>query len=241
MQVESRMRSQTYKYGNSVHLPLPTMPPCPKCKKEFTSIRQVTRHLNQPLGFCASLQNDIIGTLHLATSVDSTDDLDLDSHEHFEYGEPQDGAIDPDLLPSEAWDESSMDVDPNSLPGHHPVGTTSTREYFPGVQVASAWPGGTTFMADFDQDRYSDKRGENLLRIALGAAPATQTISSRMKRIFRGGFVQSNRGMVRTRLILMYIVLKSSFISTSPRNQITCIIVCIVTSFRNVLFIATSF
>ena len=137
------------------------MPPCPKCKKEFTSIRQVTRHLNQPLGFCANLQNDIIGTLHPATfstSVDSTDDLD--SHEHSEYGEPQDGVIDPHPPPSEAWDEPGMDVDSDSLPGHYSVSTTSTREYFP--EVANAWPGSTTFMADFDQDRYSDERGENL-------------------------------------------------------------------------------
>jgi hypothetical protein len=44
----------------------------------------------------------------------------------------------------------------------------------------------------------------NLLRIALEAAPATQTISFEGEEILRGGSFKCDRGMVRTRLILKY-------------------------------------
>jgi hypothetical protein len=50
-----------------------------------------------------------------------------------------------------------------------------------------------------------------MLRIALGAAPATQTISFEDEEVLRGGSFECDRGMVRTRLILKYNVSKRSF------------------------------
>jgi hypothetical protein len=67
-----------------------------------------------------------------------------------------------------------------------------------GVQCETVWVEGV-------------ERISLLLRIALEAAPATQTISFEDEEVFRGGSFECDRGMVRTRLILKYNVSKRSF------------------------------
>ena len=131
---------------------------CPKCKKAFTSIGSVARHLSQPLSACALFHDLLVAPIQPPILAETPfDTLDVqpemsDKEESYQMDAGLPGEIDP----MESMD--AMDLD--SAPAASGPTQLHVREDYP--IPPSTWPSDATFMTQFDQDPYAAHRSKNL-------------------------------------------------------------------------------
>jgi hypothetical protein len=128
------------------------MPHCPRCEKRFTTDQKVIRHLNQPRSSCANLIDDLI-TLSRPLQPTSHHNVGPQELENFNVNFPDNGSF--DMLQSYGDIEMAT---PQDTPSN--FDTFEYREEF--IGASQTFGLGTTFMGNFDLDKYSGLRQENL-------------------------------------------------------------------------------
>ena len=132
------------------------MPHCPRCSKAFESAYSVTRHLSQPRSLCARVNGHDGGLMTQACQSHPTSTRESEPVAVNEELEDSDlSRIDPQYLEDTYEMDTGIDLDDLSIRNSTPV-----REDYLGA--ACTHGSGTSFMNDFDLDRFSDLRKTNL-------------------------------------------------------------------------------